>query len=120
MTQIQILININVEKDVNFKCLLIYLLNNNYATTSGPCFYKGAHQRGCPKQMGRRTSLHQVKGSVLILIKFKSEESINFLQIFRSNSSSLQLKAPGYGRGPPPSSRVEPIHPAVLLLPQGC
>ena len=53
MTQIQILININVEKDVNFKCLLIYLLNNNYATSSGPCFYKGAHQRGCPKQMGR-------------------------------------------------------------------
>ena len=82
MTQIQILININVEKDVNFKCLLIYLLNNNYATSSGPCFYKGAHQRGCPKQMGRRTSLHQVEGSVLTLIRLCANFCKFFDQIF--------------------------------------
>ena len=125
MTQIQILINIQFNNDVIFKYLWIYVLYNNYANSSEPSFYEGAHQRGCPKQMGRWTSLHQVEGSVLLLIRLRANTSQKnhhfFLQFFRSNSSSfMQFKAPGYGRGPPPSSWVEPIHPPVLLLPQGC
>ena len=125
MTQIQILINIQFNNDVIFKYLWIYVLYNNYANSSEPSFYEGAHQRGCPKQMGRWTSLHQVEGSVLLPIRLRANTSQKnhhfFLQFFRSNSSSfMQFKAPGYGRGPPPSSRVEPIHPPVLPLPQGC
>ena len=92
MTQIQILINIQFTNNVIFKYLWIYVLYNNYANSSEPSFYEGAHQRGCPKQMGRWTSLHQVEGSVLILIdymqiqvgrinQFFANFSINFLII---------------------------------------
>ena len=75
MTQIQILINIQFNNDVIFKYLWIYVLYNNYANSSEPSFYEGAHQRGCPKQMGRWTSLHQVEGSVLLPIRLRANTS---------------------------------------------